>query len=274
MKSRKMLINILKNLVAFLTSAIMIIPLLLIMINSLKDKYASATMSIQLPKVYHFENYWTVINEGKLVGSFFNSMFYAGVSMILGVLLSTMAAYVFSRNRTKLNKFLYFFIIMGIAMPINYVSLTKVMQLTHLINTMMGLALLYTALQIPFSIFLVYGFINTVPKDLDEAGIIDGCKPLQLFFSVILPLLKPVVVTVMVLSFMGSWNDFIMPLYYSNSASKWPMTLAVYNFFGQFESQWNLVSADIILTSLPVILIYLLGQKYIISGMTAGSVKG
>jgi raffinose/stachyose/melibiose transport system permease protein len=274
MKSRKFLIGVLKNLVAWLTSAIMIIPLLLILINSLKDKYASASMSIHLPKAYHFENYLIVIKDGKLVGSFFNSMFYAGTSMILCVMLSCMAAYVFSRNKTRLNKALYFFIIMGIAMPINYVSLTKVMQMTHLMNTMIGLALLYTALQIPFSVFLVYGFIGTVPRDLDEAGIIDGCRPLRLFFSVILPLLKPVVVTVMVLNFMTSWNDFTMPLYYSNSASKWPMTLAVYNFFGQFESQWNLVSADIVLTSLPVIIIYLFGQKYIISGMTAGSVKG
>lgn len=274
MKNRKLLLSITKNLIAALTSAIMIIPLLLILINSFKDKYQAASMSINLPKVYHFENYLIVIEKGKLLGSFFNSMFYAGSSMILGVVLSAMAAYVLGRNRTSLNKFLYFFIIMGIAMPINYVSLTKVMQLTHLMNTMVGLTLLYTALQIPFSIFLVYGFINTVPRDLDEAGIIDGCRPLRLFFSVIMPLLKPVLVTVMVLNFMTAWNDFTLPLYYSNSATKWPMTIAVYTFFGQFESQWNLVSADIILTSLPVIIIYLFGQKYIISGMTAGSVKG
>jgi raffinose/stachyose/melibiose transport system permease protein len=274
MKNKKLLTSIVKNLVVWLTSAIMIIPLLLILINSLKDKYQSASMSINLPKVYHFENYQTVIEQGKLVGSFFNSMFYAGSSMFLGVVLSAMAAYVLGRNRNRLNRFLYFFIIMGIAMPINYVSLTKVMQLTHLMNTMAGLSLLYTALQIPFSVFLVYGFISTVPRDLDEAGIIDGCEPLRLFFSVIMPLLKPVLVTVLVLNFMTAWNDFTLPLYYSNSATKWPMTLAVYTFFGQFESQWNLVSADIILTSLPVIIIYLFGQKYIISGMTAGSVKG
>lgn len=274
MKGRKLLVNAVKNGIVWIVSLTMLIPLLLILLNSLKDKFQSSSMGMDLPKALHFENYITVIEQGKLVRSFFNSMFYAGSSTFLGMILASMAAYVFARNRSKLNKFVYFFIIMGIAMPVNYVSLTKVMQLTQLMNSMLGLSLLYTALQIPFSVFLVYGFINTVPRELDEAGIIDGCRPLRLYFSIIMPLLKPVLVTVMVLNFMTAWNDFTLPLYYSNSAAKWPMTLAVYNFFGQFEQSWNLVSADIVLTSLPVIIIYLIGQKYIISGMTAGSVKG
>ena len=274
MKKKINPVHIIKNIIIWLTSITMIVPLLLILINSFKDKYQSSSMGIDLPKVWYFENYLIVIKEGKLIQSFFNSMFYAGSSMILCMVLSAMAAYVLARNRTKLNKFVYFFIIMGIAMPINYVSLTKVMQITRLMNTMIGLSLLYTAIQIPFSVFLIYGFINSIPRDLDEAGVIDGCKPLRLFFSVVMPLLKPVLVTVMVLNFMTSWNDFTLPLYYSSSSTKWPMTMAVYNFFGQFSQQWNLVSADIVLTTLPVIIIYLCGQKYIISGMTAGSVKG
>ncbi len=88
------------------------------------------------------------------------------------------------------------------------------------------------------------------------------------------PMLTPVLVTVAILNFMGSWSDFIHPLYFLNNSDKWPMTLAVYNFFGRFQVNWNLVSADIVLTTLPVIVIYLLGQRFIISGMTAGSVKG
>lgn len=274
MRGKKILLNVVKNVFIWLVSLSMLIPLVMILINSLKDRYQSSSMGLDLPQTLHFENYLTVIQKGKLVGSFFNSLLYSSASVILGILLTSMAAYVLSRNKTKLNRFLYFFITLGITMPINYVSLTKMMQLTHLINTRTGLCLLYTAMNIPFSVFLVYGFIRTVPKELDEAGIIDGCTPLQLFFSVVMPLLKPVLVTVLVLNFMNSWNDFIFPLYYSNNSAKWPMTLAVYNFFGQFQMSWNLVSADILLTSLPVIIIYLIGQKHIISGMTAGSVKG
>jgi raffinose/stachyose/melibiose transport system permease protein len=134
--------------------------------------------------------------------------------------------------------------------------------------------ILYATLQIPFAVFLIYGFVASIPRELDEAATIDGCGPFQLFFRVVLPLLTPVVVTTAILSFLNTWNDFIMPLYYLNSSANWPMTLAVYNFFGQFKQSWNLVSADILLTILPVLVVYLAGQRFILSGMASGAVKG
>ncbi|MBZ0295266.1 MAG: carbohydrate ABC transporter permease, partial [Anaerolineae bacterium] len=140
--------------------------------------------------------------------------------------------------------------------------------------TKVGIIILYTTTQIPFSIFLIYGFIDSVPRELDEAAIIDGCGPLQLFFRIILPLLTPVLVTAGILNFLGVWNDFLLPLYFLNNSAHWPMTLAVYNFFGQYQADWNLVSADILLTILPVIAIYLVGQRFILSGLSSGAVKG
>jgi raffinose/stachyose/melibiose transport system permease protein len=184
-----------------------------------------------------------------------------------------MAAYVLSRNRTRFNRAVYYFIIMGIAMPTNFVTLTKVMQVTHLINTQIGMILLYAASLIPFTTFLVYAFVETLPRELDEAAIIDGCSPFRLFISIIYPLLIPVLVTAGVLNFLGIWNDFINPLYYLNNSDFWPMTLAVYNFFGQFSSDWSLVSADVVLTIIPVIIVYLIAQRWILSGMVAGAVK-
>ncbi|WP_419874544.1 carbohydrate ABC transporter permease [Candidatus Pristimantibacillus sp. PTI5] len=264
----------LRNGFAWVLSIIMFIPLLLILVNSFKDRVGANSMSMKLPKTLHWSNYATVIEEGKLVQSFFNSLFYTTASTVLGIALASIAAYIFARNTTKLNRFLYFFVIMGIAMPINFVTLTKVMQVTQLINTQLGIIVLLAVMSIPFSVFLIYGFVSSVPRELDEAGIVDGCPPFRLFYSIILPLLTPVIVTVGILNFMGSWNDFVLPLYYLNDTAKWPMTLAVYNFFGRFQVNWNLVSADIVLTTLPVIVIYLLGQRYIISGMTSGSVKG
>jgi hypothetical protein len=109
---------------------------------------------------------------------------------------------------------------------------------------------------------LIYAFIGTLPRELDEAAIIDGCSPFRLFFSVIYPLLTPVLVTAGVLNLLGIWNEFLLPLYYLNSSGYWPMTLAVYNFFGQFQADWSLVSADIVLTILPVIVIYLFAQRF------------
>lgn len=162
-KNIKRPMNIIKNLVIWVVDLIILIPLILVIINSLKDKFQSSYMGMDLPTKLHFENFSTVINEGKLFRSFFNSMLYAGSSVVFGVILASMAAYVLSRNKSKFNKFIYFFIVLGITMPINYVSLTKIMQITHLMNTQIGICLLYTAMQIPFSVFLIYGFISTVP---------------------------------------------------------------------------------------------------------------
>jgi raffinose/stachyose/melibiose transport system permease protein len=201
-------------------------------------------------------------------------MVYATGSTIIGTLFAAMAAFVLSRNRSRFNRFLYFFIILGIALPANYFTLTKVMQITDLINTRIGMVILYAAGQIPFGVFLIYGFVDTIPRELDEAAIMDGCGPFQLFFQIIVPLLKPVLVTAAVLSFLGAWNNFILPLYYLNKSTNWPMTLSVYNYFGQRQQYWNLVSADILMTILPVIVIYVAAQRYILSGMTIGAVKG
>ncbi len=265
---------VLRNSIAWILSAIMFIPLLLVFVNSFKTRAEANGMNMSLPKAFQWSNYSIVIEEGKLIQSFFNSLLYACGATVGSILLASLAAYVFSRNRTRLNKSMYFYLIMGIAMPTNFVTLMKVMQWTHLINTQTGIILMLAASSIPFSVFLIYGFVGGVPRELDEAGIVDGCSPVRLFVSVVMPMLTPVLVTVAILNFMGSWSDFIHPLYFLNNSDKWPMTLAVYNFFGRFQVNWNLVSADIVLTTLPVIVIYLLGQRFIISGMTAGSVKG
>jgi raffinose/stachyose/melibiose transport system permease protein len=262
------------NLLAILVSLIMFVPIYLLMVNSLKDSVQSRAMGVELPTNIHLKNYLTVIEQGKLGVAFSNSLRYATGATIIVVVFSTAAAFVLSRNRSRLNRFLYIFIILGIAMPINYVTLTKVMQATHLINTVVGIIILYAATKIPFGVFLTYAFVESVPKEIDEAAIIDGCNPFRLFFNVIFPLLTPAWVTTAILSFLDFWSEFILPLYLMQSSAKWPMTLAVYNFFGRFEASWNLVSADIVLTILPVIVVYLIGQRYIVSGMTAGAVRG
>ena len=156
---------------AIFACLIMVIPFYLIVVNSFKTSADASSMSAELPASIHPENFATVISSGKLVASFFNSMLYASGSTILGTLFAAMAAFVLSRNRSRFNRFLYFFIILGIALPANYFTLTKVMQITTLINTRLGMILLYAAGQIPFGVFLIYGFLDTVPKELDEAAI-------------------------------------------------------------------------------------------------------
>ncbi len=262
------------NLVAAIISLIMITPVYLVFVNALKTKTEASAMGVELPTQLQWQNFATVIERGKLVTTFGNSVLYAIAATLLGITLSALAAYVLSRNRTRLNRSIYFLIIAGIAMPTNFVTLTKVMQLTQLINTQLGIVVLYAAVHIPLNVFLIYAFIESLPRELDEAAIMDGCGPWRLFFSVIYPLLTPVLVTAAVLNLLDIWNEFLLPLYYLNRTANWPMTLAIYNFFGQYQSDWSLVSADIVLTILPVILIYLMAQRFILSGITAGAVKG
>ena len=273
-KKNKIIQIILKNILAWIASLIVLVPMVLIIINAFKSDGEALTMTMELPKVWNFGNFATVIEKGKLVGSFFNSLLYAGCSTVLTVLLGSMAAYVFSRRRTGKFSALYMYVVLGMVIPVNYVTLTRVMQAAHLTNTALGIILLYTALQTPFTVFLTYGFVSKVPQELDEAAILDGCTPGRLFFNIVLPMLKPAIITAGVLFFLNTWNEFIMPLYFLHSSEKWPMTLAIYNFFGQYEMSWNLICADVILTCGPVIIVYLTCQKYIIGGQTDGAVKG
>ncbi len=275
MKIKRTVFSIIRNLIAWIFSAICLIPLLLIIFNSLKDKKAASKMNLGFPELpIQWSNFVTVIEKGKLATSFCNSLLYSAGSVILCVLLAALAAYVLSRNQTKLNNFLYMFLVLGITLPINYVALTKVLQFLHLNNTAIGIILLYTAMQLPFMTFLIHGFVAKVPVELDEAAVIDGCGPIQLFSLIAFPMLKPAIATATVLTFLNTWNEFVSPLYFLNRSEQWPMTLSVYNFFGMYFKDWNLVCADILLTSLPVLVVYLVGQKYIVSGMTAGAVKG
>ena len=262
------------NLIASGAGLIALAPIYLVFANALKTATDASSMSAQPPLAPQWGNFGAVIDQGNLVTAFSNSALYSFASTILAVLLAALAAYVLARRRTRRHEIIYLLLIMGIAIPTNYVTLTKVMQLTHLIDTQIGIILVYAATQIPFDVFLIYAFVDSVPRDLDEAAFIDGCSPMRAFFSIILPMLTPVLVTCGVLNILNVWNDFLTPLYLLGNSDNWPMTLSVYNFFGQYESNWAYISADVVLTILPVILIYVVAQRWILSGLSSGAVKG
>ena len=271
---RERLQALLKQLLCLFLSLIVLAPMYLVFINSFKTKSESARMNLSLPREWLFENYATVFQKAKLLTGFYNSMIYALVSTTAGVLLCAMAAYVLSRKRTRLNNFIYYFFICGLFFPVNYVTLVRVFQWLNLTNTRTGIVLLFTSAMIPFCVFTIYSFVETIPRELDEAAVIDGARPASMFFRVILPLLKPTLMTCFVLQFMGVWNDFLTPLYLSSKSKLFPMTMSVYQFFGREGSNWNYVFADIMLTIIPVVIVYAIGQRYIIGGVTAGAVKG
>ena len=154
-KKNKFLENFLKNLLAWCASALVLVPLALIILNAFKGDGEALTMTMELPRTWQWSNFATVIEKGKLLRSFLNSLLYAGCATILTVSLSSMAAYIFSRRRSRGIGFLYMYVVLGMVIPVNYVTLTKIMQMTHLNNTAIGIILLYTALQIPANQFVI-----------------------------------------------------------------------------------------------------------------------
>jgi raffinose/stachyose/melibiose transport system permease protein len=149
----------------------------------------------------------------------------------------------------------------------------QVLQAFHLYGSYTSVILIYAAVNLSFGCFLYTGYIKSVPRALDEAAIMEGASLFRVFFKILFPLLKPISVTVFLLIFLSIWNDINLPIYFLPDPSKWTMPLSVYGFFGRYSSNWNLVFANLTLTALPVVILYLTAQKYIVSGLLAGAMK-
>lgn len=255
-------------------SLVILIPLILIIVNAFKTPAETNVLRLTLPEEWQFSNFVNIFQGSNIIRSFFNSLLVTSASICCSVFLGTIAGYVLSRNKDSLNKAIYTFFLAGMIVPVQMIALVQVLQKIRLMDNYFGLIMVYTAMFIPQTVFMVYGFMSTVPKDMDEAALVDGAGPWQLFLRIMLPLLKPILVTLFITQFVFVWNDFQMPLYLIQSSKNWTIVLGVYNYLGQFSSQWNMVCAYILVCTVPVIIVYLIGQKYIIDGMVAGAVKG
>lgn len=255
-------------------SLVVIVPFLIVIFNAFKTKAEAVNMAFVPPTQLHWENFVKVWQDGAILRSYGNSLYLSVGAVLISVLVSAMCAFVLSRNRTKVNRGLYVYFSLGLMFPLSMVTVVKVMRVMGLYNKLSGVMLLFSALLIPLSIFLYYGFVNGIPTELDEAAIVDGAGAARLFFSIILPVMKPVTVTVIMINFLGAWNDFTIPLYLMPDPDKAVVVQQVYNFYGTYTAQWNLVCVTILYAIAPILLVYIVGQKYIISGMVAGAVKG
>ncbi len=255
-------------------SLTVIVPMLVMILGSFKNPAEAQQFSLALPTEWHFDNYTHVIENGGIARAFINSTIITVAVTGLVLLFGCMCAFIVSRRTNRYTKGVYLLFLMGMISPIQIITTFGLLRILNLMGTFFGVIMIITALQMPWTIFVLTGFIKTVPRELDEAAIIDGAKPLTVFFKIIWPLLRPILATAMVSTAMGAWNEFMVPLYFFNTSSRWTMPLTVYNFFGQYASNWNYVFADLMLTALPIAILYLLCQKYVVSGMTAGAVKG
>lgn len=274
MKKRNKMLSVVKAILLWLLSLVVIVPFLIVVFNAFKTKPEALSMSLTLPTQLHWENFAKVWKDGNILRSYGNSLFITVTSVAISVAVSALCAFVLSRNRSRLNRALYVFFALGLMFPISMVTVVKVMRVLGLYNSQFGVALLFAALMTPLSIFLYYGFLTGIPKELDEAAIMDGAGPVRLFCQIIIPVIKPVTVTVVMINFLSAWNDFTISLYLLPDPDKAVVVQQVYHFYGTFTASWNLVCVTILFAILPILVVYILGQKYIISGMVAGSVKG
>lgn len=260
-----------------ITVVVYIIPFFFIVLTACKNKKEASWLDLSLPTEWKlWDNMKEVFatNDGIILRSFFNSVLLTVSSVIIIVVVSALLAFVLQRRSDRSTRLFSLLILAGLIVPSSVVPTYWVLDFLHISKTLLGLIVVEVALNISFATILYRGFIGSIPQAIDEAAIIDGCGTGRLFLRIILPLLKPVTATVAVVCTLHVYNDFVNPLYYLPGAKNSTIQLSIYYFSGQYGSDWNLVFADILLISIPVVVMYIIFNKQIVEGMVAGSVKG
>ncbi len=229
-----------------------------------------------IPKQFHFENYYLAWKEGGFGRYFLNSIFYT-TSVVFGIIIiSSLAAYAFSRFRFPGKNLLFFTFMAAMMIPIpgSFVPLYVLLNKLHLRNTALGYILCMINVGLSTSIFLLKTFFDKMPKELEDAARIDGCTKLGIWWHVALPLSKPVLAVVVVFNALNVWNEYVLALIIFDSKGLMPLQVALMTFQGEFITRYPLLMAGLTITALPIIIVYLLMQKYIVKGVTQGAIVG
>ena len=271
MKSRRVIKRLSIMAVGFVLALLFVSPVFILVNSSFKSLQDIYINVLALPKQLSFQNYTKAFKEMDYVKAFMNSFAITCISTALIILISSMAAWVLVRYKTRTSKilFLMFAAVQLIPFQCVMLPLVDIMSKLHLMNRP-GLVFMYMGFGCAMSIILFHGFIKNIPIELEEAAIIDGCNMVQTFINIVLPLLKGIIATVAVINVMWIWNDFLLPSLVINKNGMQTLPLRTYLFFGQFTKKWDLATASLMLCMIPIVLFYLSCQKYIVKGITAG----
>lgn len=223
-----------------------------------------------------FENYARAWDRGNFGTTFFNSVIITFIKVPLGLLISAMAAYALARMNLLINKALFLVVVFGTMIPFQ-VMLAPLFTLVNsfgLIDTYVGVILPYLAFGVPYQVFILHGFFSGVPRELSEAARIDGASHFTIFRRVFLPISIPVLSALLILDFVNTWNEFAMALVLLQDRGMWTLPLGLMSFQGQFSNDYGQLNAAIVMTVLPATIVYLIFQRYFVSGLTSGAVKG
>jgi len=264
-----------KYVILLFFAAITFFPLLWVIISSFKTNLTILTSALSLPTTLHWENYVAAIKVTNLPRAFLNSAIVTGSSLSLNAGIAFMAAYSLARFKFRLNLILTLMFSLGILLPINSAILPIKIIITKLGlgNSLIGLIILYTALGLPISILVLKSFLVSVPVEIEESAIIDGASYWKVIFKIIFPLCQPALATIIVLQFLFCWNEFLFAMLMINSEAKRTLQLSIGFFLGEFYFDYGGLFAAMVIAILPAVIIFILFQERVISGLTAGAVK-
>ncbi len=257
---------------AIAVALVFLIPMVVILLNSFKSAAEASVFNFQLPKQWLFSNYATVLADPTIVRGFINSVIITLGVTVGTLLVCSLGAFIIARRTDRLTGGSYSYLLAGMIAPFAFIPAIKVLEFLGLSNSYEGLILVDISVQIPFTTLIMVGFIRQIPRELDEAAILDGCGRFTLFFRVIFPLLKPITLTAVILLFTYAWNEFQNVLFLAGP-NVWTMPMTVFNFEGLHTSDYALVCANLVVTVLPMLVLFLLLQRYITSGIVSGAVK-
>ncbi|MEK3733414.1 MULTISPECIES: carbohydrate ABC transporter permease [Paenibacillus] len=275
-KSSMSISDIITQVILVIIAIMFLSPFYFLLVNSVKSLGDIMVNAADWPNQFNWSNYARAWEMTRFPEAFTNSIIITVISNLLIALLSAMAAYRLVRSNTMFNRFVFMMFVSAMVIPFQsiMIPLLKVVSWLGVNNSMVGLILAYMGLGIPLSIFLFHGFVKSIPMEIEEAATVDGANSYSVFTRIVLPMLKPMMVTVIILNCLWIWNDYLLPSLILQSPHLRTIPLATFAFFGQYSKQWDLALPALVLGILPIIIFFLSLQRYIVEGVAAGSVKG
>lgn len=264
------------SIAALAVGIVFVSPLYLVFVNSVKTVREIYLSPLGLPVEISWNNFGRVMEKIDFGQALKNSLFFVVFGVAGLLVICSMAAYRLARHRTRVNKFVYLLLVSSILVPFQIVMipLIKIIASIGLYNTRIGVLLAYYGYGIPFAVFLFYGFLSSIPREIEEAALIDGGSLFQVYRCIILPLLKPICVTVAVLDVLWIYNDFLLPFVLISDNELRTLPLVMYTFFTAYERPWDLAMASLTMVLTPAIIMFVILQKQITGGIVSGAVKG
>jgi raffinose/stachyose/melibiose transport system permease protein len=275
MKNKKLIANIIKYIVISGLLLVYIVPFVFVLINSFKARKDVISNPLALPSTFKFSNYADAFEKMNYGHAFVNTLIITVLSVLIIIIFSSMTAYILVRKDWKFNKFIFFGMVLSMIIPFQgiMIPLVSIYGSMGMLNTKWALIYMYLGFGMSLAVFMYHGFIKSIPVELEEAAMIDGATRFQTFWQIVFPIMKPITMTITTLDVLWIWNDFLLPSLILIAPNERTLQLSTYAFNGTYTTDYGLSMSALMLSILPVLIIYLFLQKSIIGGVLQGSIK-